>query len=277
MNDGGHDCAERVRFRCRLPNRPVINTAIVSATVHSEGQPLPPVLDPPITLEYTLLETEERTKPVCVYWDHSIGWVFKELQSWIVFLLRWHVFLLFFLGVGVPAAGRLKAARCSTGTTATLAASVTTWPALQCWWTFPKERSGPKKIKSSPLYFKTCFSWPWFLYSIKTSSRWRSSPTPQCRCHCSSSSSPSSCSASSIGSAPTCSPSTGTWWRRSSSRSSSSCWASIRPTTWSVFYFSPCLYPAACVIPFSFNHTILYVTKMIRQVLIILNSTLFKV
>lgn len=57
----------------RLPNRPVINTAIVSATVHREGQPLPHILDPPITLEYTLLETEERTKPVCVYWDHSIA------------------------------------------------------------------------------------------------------------------------------------------------------------------------------------------------------------
>ncbi|KAM4712410.1 cadherin EGF LAG seven-pass G-type receptor 1 isoform 2-T2 [Anableps anableps] len=59
------------RRSLRLPNRPVINTAIVSATVHSEGPPLPPILDPPITLEYTLLETEERTKPVCVFWDHS--------------------------------------------------------------------------------------------------------------------------------------------------------------------------------------------------------------
>lgn len=59
--------------RSRLPNRPVINTAIVSATVHSEGPPLPPTLDPPITLEYTLLETEERTKPVCVFWNHSLA------------------------------------------------------------------------------------------------------------------------------------------------------------------------------------------------------------
>ncbi|XP_015253021.1 PREDICTED: cadherin EGF LAG seven-pass G-type receptor 1 isoform X2 [Cyprinodon variegatus] len=59
------------RRNLRVPNRPVINTAIVSATVHSEGPPFPSVLDPPITLEYTLLETEERTKPVCVYWDHS--------------------------------------------------------------------------------------------------------------------------------------------------------------------------------------------------------------
>lgn len=60
-------------FSPRLPNRPVINTAIVSTTVHSEGSPLPPVLDPPITLEYTLLETEERTKPVCVFWNHSLA------------------------------------------------------------------------------------------------------------------------------------------------------------------------------------------------------------
>ncbi|XP_036005287.1 cadherin EGF LAG seven-pass G-type receptor 1 isoform X4 [Fundulus heteroclitus] len=59
------------RRSLRLLNRPVINTAIVSAMVHSEGPPLPPILDPPITLEYTLLETEERTKPVCVFWDHS--------------------------------------------------------------------------------------------------------------------------------------------------------------------------------------------------------------
>lgn len=61
-------------FPPRLPNRPVINTAIVSTAVHSEGPPLPPVLDPPITLEYTLLETEERTKPVCVFWNHSLAW-----------------------------------------------------------------------------------------------------------------------------------------------------------------------------------------------------------
>ncbi|MEQ2163945.1 hypothetical protein GOODEAATRI_001425 [Goodea atripinnis] len=67
-----------------LPNRPVINTAIVSATVHSEGPPLPPILDPPITLEYTLLETEERTKPVCVFWDHSSSDVFNNPESDLV-------------------------------------------------------------------------------------------------------------------------------------------------------------------------------------------------
>lgn len=74
------------RRSLRLPNRPVINTAIVSATVHSEDTPIPAVLDPPITLQYTLLETEERTKPVCVYWDHSIsvggtgGWSSKGCE-----------------------------------------------------------------------------------------------------------------------------------------------------------------------------------------------------
>uniref|UniRef100_H3BZ58 Cadherin EGF LAG seven-pass G-type receptor 1 n=1 Tax=Tetraodon nigroviridis TaxID=99883 RepID=H3BZ58_TETNG len=74
------------RRSLRLPNRPVINTAIVSTTVHSEGPPLPPVLDPPITLEYTLLETEERTKPVCVFWNHSLavggtgGWSSKGCE-----------------------------------------------------------------------------------------------------------------------------------------------------------------------------------------------------
>lgn len=74
------------RRSLRLPNRPVINTAIVSATVHTEDAPLPTVLDPPITLQYTLLETEERTKPVCVFWNHSIaiggtgGWSSKGCE-----------------------------------------------------------------------------------------------------------------------------------------------------------------------------------------------------
>uniref|UniRef100_G3Q5I8 Cadherin EGF LAG seven-pass G-type receptor 1a n=1 Tax=Gasterosteus aculeatus aculeatus TaxID=481459 RepID=G3Q5I8_GASAC len=74
------------RRSLRLPNRPVINTAIVTATVHSEGPPPPPVLEPPITLEYTMLETEERTKPVCVFWNHSLtiggtgGWSAKGCE-----------------------------------------------------------------------------------------------------------------------------------------------------------------------------------------------------
>uniref|UniRef100_A0A671R1R9 Cadherin EGF LAG seven-pass G-type receptor 1-like n=1 Tax=Sinocyclocheilus anshuiensis TaxID=1608454 RepID=A0A671R1R9_9TELE len=60
------------RRSLRLPNRPVINTPIVSTTVYSEGEPLHIPLERPITLDYNLLETEERTKPVCVFWNHSI-------------------------------------------------------------------------------------------------------------------------------------------------------------------------------------------------------------
>ncbi|XP_063783179.1 cadherin EGF LAG seven-pass G-type receptor 1 isoform X1 [Pseudophryne corroboree] len=71
------------RRSLRVPNRPIINTPILSATVHNEGEPLPSQLDKPIILEYTMLETEERTKPVCVFWNHSIisgstgGWSSK--------------------------------------------------------------------------------------------------------------------------------------------------------------------------------------------------------
>uniref|UniRef100_A0A4X1W5T6 Cadherin EGF LAG seven-pass G-type receptor 1 n=1 Tax=Sus scrofa TaxID=9823 RepID=A0A4X1W5T6_PIG len=64
----------RVARRCvlscasprRLPNRPVINTPVVSAVVYSEGAPLPSPLERPVRVEHVLLETEERTKPVCV-------------------------------------------------------------------------------------------------------------------------------------------------------------------------------------------------------------------
>lgn len=56
----------------RLPNRPVINTPVVSTVVYSEGAPLPSPLERPVLVEFALLETEERTKPVCVSWNHSI-------------------------------------------------------------------------------------------------------------------------------------------------------------------------------------------------------------
>ncbi|KAJ8374025.1 hypothetical protein SKAU_G00046050 [Synaphobranchus kaupii] len=60
------------RRSLRLPTRPDINTAVVSVVVYSEGGPLPTRLKRPVTLEYRLLETEERSKPVCVFWNHSI-------------------------------------------------------------------------------------------------------------------------------------------------------------------------------------------------------------
>lgn len=57
----------------RLPHRPVINTPIVSALVYSEGAPLPRPLERPVLVEFALLEVEERTKPVCVFWNHSLA------------------------------------------------------------------------------------------------------------------------------------------------------------------------------------------------------------
>ncbi|XP_062373889.1 cadherin EGF LAG seven-pass G-type receptor 1-like [Sardina pilchardus] len=74
------------RRSLRLPKRPVINTPIVSTTVHSDGDWLALPLATPLLLHYNLLETEDRTKPVCVFWNHSIpiggtgGWSSKGCE-----------------------------------------------------------------------------------------------------------------------------------------------------------------------------------------------------
>lgn len=68
-----HHSCPLVLFLCyRLPNRPVINTPVVSVLLHSEGAPLSRPLERPVLVEFALLETEERTKPVCVSWNHSL-------------------------------------------------------------------------------------------------------------------------------------------------------------------------------------------------------------
>lgn len=56
----------------RVPKRPVINTPVVSISVHDDEELLPRALDKPVTVQFRLLETEERTKPICVFWNHSI-------------------------------------------------------------------------------------------------------------------------------------------------------------------------------------------------------------
>nr|XP_039319215.1 cadherin EGF LAG seven-pass G-type receptor 1 isoform X4 [Saimiri boliviensis boliviensis] len=61
------------RRSLRLPHRPVINTPMVSTLVYSEGALLPRPLERPVLVEFALLETEERTKPVCVFWNHSLA------------------------------------------------------------------------------------------------------------------------------------------------------------------------------------------------------------
>ncbi|KAJ7396956.1 hypothetical protein BTVI_139547 [Pitangus sulphuratus] len=60
------------RRSLRLPNRPIINTPVVSTAIHSDGEFPPNLVEKPVIVEYTMLETEERTKPVCVFWNHSI-------------------------------------------------------------------------------------------------------------------------------------------------------------------------------------------------------------
>uniref|UniRef100_A0A8C0QYU5 Cadherin EGF LAG seven-pass G-type receptor 2 n=1 Tax=Canis lupus dingo TaxID=286419 RepID=A0A8C0QYU5_CANLU len=48
----------------RVPKRPVINTPVVSISVHDDEELLPRALDKPVTVQFRLLETEERTKPI---------------------------------------------------------------------------------------------------------------------------------------------------------------------------------------------------------------------
>lgn len=45
---------------------------MVSISVHDDGELSPRALDKPVTVQFRLLETEERTKPICVFWNHSI-------------------------------------------------------------------------------------------------------------------------------------------------------------------------------------------------------------
>ncbi|KAM4795846.1 cadherin EGF LAG seven-pass G-type receptor 2 [Rhinophrynus dorsalis] len=55
--------------RIRVPKRPVINSPVVSINIHEvEGG----ALDQPITVQFRLLETQDRSKPICVHWNHSL-------------------------------------------------------------------------------------------------------------------------------------------------------------------------------------------------------------
>ncbi|XP_035376437.1 cadherin EGF LAG seven-pass G-type receptor 2 isoform X2 [Electrophorus electricus] len=56
----------------RVPKRPVINTPVVSITVHDNEELVQHALDKPITVQFRLVTTEERSKPICVFWNHSI-------------------------------------------------------------------------------------------------------------------------------------------------------------------------------------------------------------
>ncbi|XP_075377780.1 cadherin EGF LAG seven-pass G-type receptor 2 [Mycteria americana] len=79
----------------RVPKRPVINTPVVSISVHAAGARAPRALAKPITLQFRLLETQERSKPICVFWNHSLlaggagGWSARGCE--VVFRNRSHV------------------------------------------------------------------------------------------------------------------------------------------------------------------------------------------
>uniref|UniRef100_A0A8C3R7R4 Cadherin EGF LAG seven-pass G-type receptor 1 n=1 Tax=Cyanoderma ruficeps TaxID=181631 RepID=A0A8C3R7R4_9PASS len=74
------------RRSLRLPNRPIINTPVVSTAIHSDGGFPPNLVEKPIIVEYAMLETQERTKPVCVFWNHSItcmpGQAYSNSSAW---------------------------------------------------------------------------------------------------------------------------------------------------------------------------------------------------
>ncbi|XP_069580139.1 cadherin EGF LAG seven-pass G-type receptor 2 [Brachyistius frenatus] len=78
----------------RVPKRPVINTPVVSITVHDNDELLQHALDKPITVQFRLVTTEERSKPICVFWNHSIlaghgGWSAKGCE--VVFRNSSHI------------------------------------------------------------------------------------------------------------------------------------------------------------------------------------------
>ncbi|XP_077101784.1 cadherin EGF LAG seven-pass G-type receptor 2-like [Siphateles boraxobius] len=79
----------------RVPKRPVINTPVVSITVHDNEELLQHNLDKPITVQFRLVTTEERSKPICVFWNHSIvtggpgGWSSKGCE--VVFRNSTHI------------------------------------------------------------------------------------------------------------------------------------------------------------------------------------------
>ncbi|XP_062842208.1 cadherin EGF LAG seven-pass G-type receptor 2 [Trichomycterus rosablanca] len=76
----------------RVPKRPVINTPVVSVMVFDNEELVQHTLERPVTLQFRLLTTEERSKPICVFWNHSIGeggWSSKGCE--VVFRNNTHI------------------------------------------------------------------------------------------------------------------------------------------------------------------------------------------
>ncbi|XP_069792757.1 cadherin EGF LAG seven-pass G-type receptor 3-like isoform X1 [Narcine bancroftii] len=59
------------RRNLRLPKHPVMNSPIVTISIFHNNTFVHGPLNSPLTLEFRLLETANRSKPVCVQWNHS--------------------------------------------------------------------------------------------------------------------------------------------------------------------------------------------------------------
>uniref|UniRef100_A0A8C4R486 Cadherin, EGF LAG seven-pass G-type receptor 2 n=1 Tax=Eptatretus burgeri TaxID=7764 RepID=A0A8C4R486_EPTBU len=62
------------RRNLRLPKRPVINSAVLSVSAHSEEPLTLRHLATPIIIHFRLLQTRNRSKPICVSWNHHGSW-----------------------------------------------------------------------------------------------------------------------------------------------------------------------------------------------------------
>uniref|UniRef100_A0A5F8GI98 Cadherin EGF LAG seven-pass G-type receptor 3 n=1 Tax=Monodelphis domestica TaxID=13616 RepID=A0A5F8GI98_MONDO len=71
------------RRSVRLPRNPVMNSPVVSVSVFRERGFLQGVLESPITLEFRLLQTANRSKPLCVQWERP-----SPSDSWGVWTAR---------------------------------------------------------------------------------------------------------------------------------------------------------------------------------------------
>ncbi|XP_037628924.1 cadherin EGF LAG seven-pass G-type receptor 3 isoform X2 [Sebastes umbrosus] len=79
----------------RLPRHPVMNSPVVSISVYNNQTFVGGHLDQPILLEFKLLETANRSKPLCVQWNHSnqyeIGGCWTVRDCMVVFRNTSHV------------------------------------------------------------------------------------------------------------------------------------------------------------------------------------------
>uniref|UniRef100_A0A8C1E331 Cadherin, EGF LAG seven-pass G-type receptor 3 n=2 Tax=Cyprinus carpio TaxID=7962 RepID=A0A8C1E331_CYPCA len=63
----------------RLPRHPVLNSPVVSVSVYNNQTFVEGFLDTPVLLEFLLLETSNRSKPLCVQWNHTGGcWTVRD-------------------------------------------------------------------------------------------------------------------------------------------------------------------------------------------------------